>query len=174
MELTEDQTIEKYAKKCLHCSRNTLLPYEYEFTCITCGFNVNKRKHELSKIQGKKVNFINRLKYAEVKIFSICVDVYKIYEDDDYDQIYEVLSTLKNKKLKVNKKLIEIYKDMIKNPDFEQNKYSLTSTGIYKIGHDCVRLMKWICYYDRSYYENINYYDLMGSLCNHLNEISKR
>ena len=52
---------------------------------------------------------------------------------------------------------------MLRNPNFEQNKYSLTSTGIYKIGHDSIRLMKWICYYDRSYYENINYYDLMGS-----------
>ena len=30
-----------------------LLPYEYEFTCISCGFNVIKRKHELSKIQRK-------------------------------------------------------------------------------------------------------------------------
>ena len=55
MELTEDQIIEKYAKKCLHCSRNTLLPYEYEFTCFSCGFNVNKRKHELSKIQRKNL-----------------------------------------------------------------------------------------------------------------------
>ena len=31
--------------------------------------------------------------------------------------------------------------------------------------------MKWICYYDRSYYENISYYDLMASICKHLNEI---
>ena len=59
-------------------------------------------KHELSKIQRKKINFKNRLKYAEVKIFSTCVEVYKIYEGDDYDKIYEVLSTLKNKKLKKN------------------------------------------------------------------------
>ena len=174
MELTEDQIIEKYAKKCLYCSRNTLLPYEYEWTCFSCGYNVNKRKNELSKIQRRKINFINRLKYAEVKIFSICVDLYKIYEGSDFNEIYKVLSTLKNKKLKINNKLIEIYKDMIKNLDFEQNKYSLTSTGIYKSGHDCVRLMKWICYYDRSYYENINYYDMMGSICKHLNEISKR
>ena len=63
---------------------------------------------------------------------------------------------------------------MLENPDFEQNKYSLTSTGIYKIAHDSIQSMKWICCYDRSYYENINYYDLMGSICNHLNEISKR
>ena len=80
MELTEDERIEKYAKICGHCNRNTLLPYEYEFTCIACGYNVNKRKHELSKIQRKKINFINRLKNAEVKIFFICLDVYKIYQ----------------------------------------------------------------------------------------------
>ena len=110
MELTEDEIIEKYGKKCLHCNLNTLLPYEYEFTCLSCGFNVNKPKNQLSKIQRKKINFINRLKYAEVKIFSICVDVYKIYEGDDYDKIYEVLSTLKNKKLKINNILIEKYR----------------------------------------------------------------
>ena len=174
MEMTEDQIIEKYAKRCGHCNRNTLLPYEYEFTCFSCGYNVNKRKNELSKIQRKKINFINRLKYAEVKIFSICVDVYKIYGGDNYDEIYKILSTLKNKKLKVNSTLVEIYKNMLENPDFEQNYWSKTAKGIYKIGHDCIRLMKWICYYDRSYYENINYYDLMGSICNHLNEISQR
>ena len=174
MNLSEDAIIEKDAKNCGHCNRNTLLPYEYEFTCVACGYNVNKRKNELSKIQRKKINFINRLKYAEQKIFSICVDLYKIYEDDDYDEIYKVLSTLKNKKLKINNTLIEKYKDMIKNSDFEQNYWSRTAQGVYKIGHDSIRLMKWIFYYDRSYYENINYYDLMGSLCNHLNEISKR
>ena len=172
--LSEDERIEKYGKHCGHCNRNTLLPYEYEFTCISCGFNVNKRKHELSKIQRKKNNFINRLKYAEAKIFSICVDVYKIYEGDDFNKLYEVLSTLKNKKLKVNNTLIEKYIDMLENLDFEQNRYSTTSKGIYKIGHDSIRLMKWICFYDRSYYENVNCLDMMGNICKHLNEISKR
>ena len=168
MELTEDEIIEKYGKNCGHCNRNTLLPYEYEWTCFSCGYNVNKRKNELTKIQRRKINFINRLKHAEVKIFSICVDLYKIYEGDDYDEIYKVLSTLKNKKLKLNNILIEIYKNMLENPDFEQNYWSRTAEGIYKIGHDSIRLMKWICYYDRSYYENINYYDLMGSICKYL------
>ena len=97
-------------------------------------------------------------------MFSICVDVYKIYEGDDFDKINEVLSTLKNKKLKRNNILTEKYKNMLENPDFEQNHYSITSTGIYKIGRDSIRLRKWICYFDRSYYENINYYDLMGSV----------
>ena len=172
MEITEDEIIQKYAKNCGHCNRNTLLPYEYEFTCFSCGYNVNKRKNDLSKIQRKKINFINRLKYAEQKIFCICIDVYKIYEGNDYDDIYKVLSTLKNKKVKINKTLIELYKDMIKNPNFEQNYWSRTSTGIYKIGHDSVRLMKWICYYDRLYYEKINYYDLMGSLCSYNIEVT--
>ena len=114
------------------------------------------------------------MKYAEVKIFSICVDLYEIYEGVDYDKIYEVLTTLKNKKLKINNILIEKYKDLLENPNFEQNRYSITSTVIYKIGHDCIRLMKWICYYDRSFYENINYYDMMGSVLKCSNEISQR
>ena len=100
MELTKDEIIQKYGKRCRHCKRNTLFPYEYEFTCFSCGYNVNERKHELSKIQRKKINFINRLKYAEVKNLSICVDVYKIYEGGDFDKLHEVLSTLKNKNLK--------------------------------------------------------------------------
>ena len=170
MELTEVEIIQKYAKNCGHGNRNTILPYEYEYICFSCGYNVIKRKHELSKIERKKINFINRLKYAEVKIFYICIDLYEVSEGNDYDKIYEVSSTLKNKKLKINNILIEKYIDMLKNPNFEQNIYSKTSTGIYKTGHDCIHLTKWICYYDRSYYENINCYDMMGSVCKNLNE----
>ena len=172
MELSEDEIIEKYGKQCRHCKRNTLLTFEYEFTCFSCGFNVNKRKHQLSKIQRKKINFINRLKYAEIKIFSICVDVYKVHDGDDYDEIYKVISLLKNKKLKINNILIEKYKNLLETSDFGQNYWSTTATGIYKIGHDSIRLMKWICYYERSYYENINSYDLMGFLCRYIIEIT--
>ena len=100
MELTEDEIIEKYGKQCGHCNRNTLLLYEYESTCFSSGFNLIKRNHELTKIHRKRINFINRFKYAELKIFCICVDVYKIYEGNGFDKVYEVLSTLKNEKLK--------------------------------------------------------------------------
>ena len=55
MELTKDEFIQKYGKRCGHCNRNTLLPYEYDFTFVLCGYNVNKRQHELSKIQRKKL-----------------------------------------------------------------------------------------------------------------------
>ena len=53
---------------------------------------------------------------------------------------------------------------MLEYPDFEQHYWSRTAEGNYKIGHDIFRLRKWICYYDRSYYENKIYYDLMGSI----------
>ena len=102
------------------------------------------------------------------------VDVYKIYEGDDFDKIYEVLSTLKNKNLKTNLILIEKYEITIENPDFEQDHWSRTAIGSHKLGHDSIRLMKWICYSDRSYYENTNYSELRGSICKHLNEISER
>ena len=61
------------------------------------------------------------------------------------------------KKLKIIIILIEKYKNMIEDPNFEQNCWPKTAEGVYKIGHDIIRLMKWICYDDRSYYENINY-----------------
>ena len=61
---------------------------------------------------------------------------------------------------------------MLVNPDFEQDYWSRTAEGSYKIGHDSFRLMKWLIYYDRSYYDNMKYFDSMGSV--KLNEISKR
>ena len=102
------------------------------------------------------------------------IDVYKIYERNVFDSIHEVLSTLKNKQIKTNNSLIEKNNDMIKNPDFEHVYWSRTAIGVHKIGHDSIRLMKWLCYYDRSYYENINFYDLMGSICKYSNEVSKQ
>ena len=50
MNLSEDQIIEKNGKRCGHCNRIILLPYEYVVSCFPCGFNLIKRKHELSKI----------------------------------------------------------------------------------------------------------------------------
>ena len=63
---------------------------------------------------------------------------------------------------------------MLESPDFEQDHWSRTAEDIYKIGHDCIRLMKWLICYDRSYYDNMNYFDLMGSVLKCLNEKSKR
>ena len=63
---------------------------------------------------------------------------------------------------------------MLENPDFEQDYYSRTTKGIYKIGHDSIRLMKWICCYDRSHYEKINYFDLLGSVSKSVNEMPQR
>ena len=38
---------------------------------------------------------------------------------------------------------------MVRNPNFEQNYYSRTSVGVYKIAYDSLRLMKCLVYYDR-------------------------
>ena len=52
--------------------------------------------------------------------FCNCIDVYRTYEGIDFDKTYEVLPTLKNKKVKINNILIEKDKNMIANPDSEQ------------------------------------------------------
>ena len=84
----------------------------------------------------------------------------------------KVLSTLKIKKIKIKNILIEKLKDLLEKPEFEQDYYSRTAIGIYKIGHDSIRIMKWLACYDSCYYEIINDYDLMGSVLKYLNEIS--
>ena len=61
---------------------------------------------------------------------------------------------------------------MFEFPDIEPKCNSITSTGIYRIGHDFISLLKWLIGYDRSCYDNLNYFDLMGSICKHLNEKS--
>ena len=61
--------LKQYAKQCGHCNRITLLPQENNWTCVSCGYSVIKRKHELSKIQLKKINIINLLKFSEHNIF---------------------------------------------------------------------------------------------------------
>ena len=60
---------------------------------------------------------------------------------------------------------------MLENPDFHQDYWSRTSQGVYKVRRDSIRLLKWIYYYDRSLYEDITYYDMMGSVLKYLNEI---
>ena len=43
MEKSEDQVIEKYAE-CMHCLKNIISPYEFEWSCVACGYNVPKQK----------------------------------------------------------------------------------------------------------------------------------
>ena len=54
MELSEDEMNKKNGTLCKHCDRNKLLPFEYESTCFGCGYNLIKRKHDLSKSSKKK------------------------------------------------------------------------------------------------------------------------
>ena len=77
-----------------------ILPYENEFPCISCGYIVIKENMNSLKYKEKKTNFVNRVKYAEMKNFCICVDVYKTYEGNDYDKSYEASSTKKKQEHK--------------------------------------------------------------------------
>ena len=53
---------------------------------------------------------------------------------------------------------------MLENPNVEQDCWSRTAKVISKIGHDSIRLLKWLAYYDRSFYEKVRCFDLMGSI----------
>ena len=56
---------------------------------------------------------MKRFKYAEQKIYCNCIEVYQIYEDDDYNKIFEVLSKLGNKNFK-KKQLLSQSKNLNK------------------------------------------------------------
>ena len=63
---------------------------------------------------------------------------------------------------------------MLESPNFEQDHLSRTATDIFQKGHDSIRIRKRIRYYDRSHYENINYFDLVGSVLKCFSETSQR
>ena len=56
MNLSDDQIIEKKWKKSRHCNRKTLLPYEYEFTCLQLGDSTQLKEN------------VNSLNYNEIKL----------------------------------------------------------------------------------------------------------
>ena len=41
--------IQKFSKQGMHCTGITILPNQYEWTCISYVYNVTKRKNELTK-----------------------------------------------------------------------------------------------------------------------------
>ena len=65
------------------------------------------------------------------------MDVFRIYGSDDFSNLYSFIKfKIKNMKLKIKKILIEKYKNMKQNLDFQQNYYSIKTYCIYAIGHD--------------------------------------
>ena len=51
----------------MHCTRKTLLSFEYEWTCVAGGRNGIKRKIELDKISWKKDNFCQSIKICSTQ-----------------------------------------------------------------------------------------------------------
>ena len=61
---------------------------------------------------------------------------------------------------------------MKKIPGFEDYFFSETAEGIIKYDQYFIRILKWLCYADRPFYENLNYFVLMATFLTCLNEIS--
>ena len=78
--------------------RSTLVPYENEFTSISSVYNEINRRKENTKSHREKLDFINRLKYAQKKILCISIDVYKLFEGNDFNGNLDVIWNLKNRK----------------------------------------------------------------------------
>ena len=47
------------------------------------------------------------------------------------------------------------------NPEFQRNHFSRTAKGIYRLGHKCIKLMKWMAWYER-FFDNINFLSQFG------------
>ena len=79
MELTENEIIENYAEHCRHCNRNTLLPYEYELTCFSCGYNVRKTEGRTIKNLKTKNNFYQSIEICRTQNFlHMCRCIYSL------------------------------------------------------------------------------------------------
>ena len=53
---------------------------------------------------------------------------------------------------------------------FEEKYHSETAEGVLKIGQCSIRLLKFLRFADRSFYEFLNYLELMGTVSTCLNE----
>ena len=144
---------EEYAKQCMQWTGNTIIPHKYEFTFVACGHNVKKQKNWnynktaflfflrfLTK-QQPSINFFNRLKCAEKKTLCICVEIYKICEGEVLNEKSENLSKFKFEKWNLKNIIIEKFKKT--EPFSEQEFFLRTAKGVYRSGHDSIRLNKW-------------------------------
>ena len=143
---------------CRRCNRNTLLEYEYEFTCLVCEFNVIKQKKQLTKFQRKNTNFKGRLTYATPKIIAICIEISSLVQSNYIDVLAAALTYLKQKKLNIIDEILKKFDDM---PDeFETNVFAATE-GIHEAGDYALRMMKWLI--SGRYIQNINHHDLIAT-----------
>ena len=164
MEINEGEVIESKLK-------NACISYEKTFCLIKMNYclHIIKKSREITELQRKKIGFINRLKYAQHKILCIYIDLYKLYEVNDFIQFFDVLSRIRDRKLRIKIEVTEKNKNI--DEKFGQSHYYRTAIGIYKIGHNSSRLEKWIAYYHR-YYPNMICFDLMTSILKYSNDLS--
>ena len=78
----------------------------------------------------------------EKKIIYVCIEIYKIHESDENDEMFECLTRLNKKKLIAKNKLVRKYNNFKKK--IEQNQHSLTAKSIYRFGDDSFRFIKFL------------------------------
>ena len=61
---------------------------------------------------------------------------------------------------------------MKKNPDFEDYYFSKTAEGLFRYDQYSIRIIKRLCYADRTFFENVNYFVLMATFLTCPNEIT--
>ena len=130
MNLSDDQRIEKKLEKKVDIAIERLYFHTNMNLLVFRGDSTQLKENVNSLNYNERKIIILIDKNMQNRNFFICVDVYKDFEGYDYDKLYEVLSTLKKGKLKINDILIEKYKDMLKKPDFEQKYWSRPAEGI--------------------------------------------
>ena len=86
--------------------------------------------------------------------------------------MFDIVSGLKYRKLNIKSELIKYYKLMpekfyedqteVLDRSKIEHQCARQAEGIYKIGYKAISLMVFLC--QCQYYNNINYYDLLGSV----------
>ena len=87
------------------------------------------------------------------------MDVDLITKSLDYDLLAAALTFIKQKKLNIIDSILEKFYDIPE--EFETNDLVRKSEGIQKAGNYALRMMRWLV--SNKYYENINYFDLIGT-----------
>ena len=82
------------------------------------------------------------------------------YEDDDFIELFNVLLPVKIRKPSIRKELCEKQKVMHEN--FAQNKYSTSTKSNLKNKCYCIKLLKWMAYFDRCF-DRKSFSDSMAS-----------
>ena len=110
MELTKNQTFGEVYETVYTMFDKKFSTWWIQWSSTACGYNAIKWKRNLPKFNVQTINVINRFKTSEKRIRSICIDIYRSYKDDNIDNLFECLTTLKIKQFNIKFEKVEKYR----------------------------------------------------------------